>query len=529
MAKDRGDTRTLLKRAGLVASGTLASRVLGAVRDAVIAATFTLGATDVFWMAFTIPNALRVILGEGAVGGAFIPVFTEVVEREGLDRAKTFYAKLTGAMLAILAAVSALGVAFAPPIVLAYASGFHRTPGLFEETVLLTRIVFPYIFFMGVAALMTGALNARKHFAAPAFAPTLLNVAMIASPWVFAPLAAKLGLPLSAALALAAMVGGVLQVAVQLPAMRAEGLLLRPTWDLGDVYVRKAFGLLVPLLLGLGVYQLNVALSRQFTSFLPHGAMSYLYYGQRLVEIPQGMFALAVASAALPSISETIARGETEDAKRIFRDSLKLTLLVAIPSSIALMALAEPCVAVLFGRGLFDAHAIAQTGRSLFYQSAGIWAVASVRTVVPMFYGMNDTRTPVVASAVNLLVFGGSAFALLGPMSHAGIAAAISLASIAQLTALLVLLRKKAGRLGFSDVAKGAFRVFLASVVMGVVRSAVASVGRWHEGGNSLRNVGVLAAAGLGGILAFVAAGKALRMPELEILLAALKRRLGRR
>jgi putative peptidoglycan lipid II flippase len=381
---------------------------------------------------------------------------------------------------------------------------------------------------MGVAALMTGALNAMKVFAAPAFAPMLLNVAMIAAPFVFAPLATRLGLPLSAGLAIAAMVGGVLQLAVQVPAMKREGLLLRPRWDLSDPYVKKAFALLVPLLLGLGVYQLNVALSRRFTSYLPHGAMSYLYYGQRLVEIPQGMFALAVASAALPSISETVARGETDDAKRIFRDALRLSLFVAIPSSIGLMALATPAVSILFGRGLFGAEEIAETGRSLFFQAAGIWAVASVRTVVPMFHGMKDTRTPVAASAINLFVFGLSAFLLVRPLGHAGVAAAISLASIAQLVALITLLRLKVGRLGFGEVGKSSALVLLASLAAGATMSGVARLGDFGRGGNDPRNVAVFLAAGALGILVFLVAGKALGVRELDVLVRGLTRRFRR-
>ncbi|MGB5704193.1 MAG: murein biosynthesis integral membrane protein MurJ, partial [Polyangiales bacterium] len=306
----------IVRRAGVVAAGTLTSRILGAVRDAVVAAVFALAATDAFWLAFTIPNALRVLLGEGAVSAAFVPVFTEVRERDSAARAKEFYRNLIGAMAVVLAVVSLLGVLGAPWIVKGYAWGFQRDEALFETTIALTRLLFPYIFLMGISALMMGALHASKRFAAPAFAPALLNVSLIAAALLLAPVLVEHGWPAIFALAVGALLGGALQVVAQLPALAKEGLVVRPRIGFGDIYVRKCARLMVPLLAGLGVYQLNVLLSRLFASFLPTGSVSYLYYGQRLAEIPQGMFALAIASAALPSFSDAVAHGDEEEAKR---------------------------------------------------------------------------------------------------------------------------------------------------------------------------------------------------------------------
>lgn len=524
---DENERSGLLRRASVVAAGTLGSRVLGAVRDIVIAATFTAAFTDLFWMAFTIPNALRVLLGEGAVSGAFVPVLTEAREKEGPARARALFAKLAGAMGLVLLAVTIVGVAFARPSVELYASGF--TPERFDQTVDLTRWVFPYIFFMGLAALATGALNAEKHFFAPAFAPLLLNVALIVAPFTMVGLAARLGLPPIGSLALGALLGGALQLVAQVPALARVGMLAAPRLDARDPYVRKAFGLMGPLLLALGVYQLNVALSRQFASYLPEGSLSYLYYGQRLVEIPQGMFALAIASAALPSISKVVARGDVDGAKAIFRDGLALSLFVAIPASIGLAVLGEPIVSVLFGRGAFGPHAIAETGKSLVLQALGVWAVSSVRTVVPMFHALNDTRSPVWASATNLVVFGVAALLLHRPFGHVGLAAAISLAAVAQLVALLALLRRRAGALGLGSVAARSARVLAASLLAGLAMGAVAGLGHWHRGSGDLRNPLILAAALAAGVVAFLAAAKALGVPELESFVAGLRRRLGRR
>ena len=509
----------------MVASGTLLSRILGAARDAVIAASFARASTDAFVIAFTIPNALRLLLAEGAVSGAFIPIFTEVQEKEGRQRARLFYSHLVGAMLLLLLAVTVFGILTAHWWVRAYALGFEKEPALFETTVDLTRILFPYIFLMGGAALSSGALYAMKHFAAPAYAPAMLNVCLIAAALFLAPWMLDRGLDPITALAVGALAGGAFQWMVQWPALKARGMLVRPKLPGGDPYVRKVFTLMVPLIAGLGVYQLNVLLSRQFASFLPIGSVSYLYYGQRLVEIPQGMFALAIASASLPSLSQAVAQDNADEAKALFQKGLSLSLFVAIPSTIVLVILAKPTVTVFFGRGQFDLFAIQETSRSLYWQAAGIWAVASVRTIVPMFHAYKDTRTPVFASAINLMVFVALSLLLMGPMQHAGLALATSAAAAAQLVALLWLLRKKTGQLGLRNVVIGAAKVLLASIIMGAAIAFVSTFGRWETGGNDPINLLVFFFSLVCGALIFFVAARLLGVSELDDALAIVTRR----
>jgi putative peptidoglycan lipid II flippase len=516
----------IVRRAGVVATGTLTSRILGAVRDAVVAAVFALGATDAFWLAFTIPNALRVLLGEGAVSAAFIPVFTEVRDRESMARAKEFYGNLIGAMAVVLLVVTVVGIACAPWIVKGYAWGFQRDEALFETTVALTRLLFPYIFLMGISALMMGALYASKRFAAPAFAPALLNISLIAAALLLAPVLVELGWPAIFALAVGALLGGALQIVAQLPSLQKANLIVRPRIGFSDIYVRKCARLMVPLLAGLGVYQLNVLLSRLFASFLPTGSVSYLYYGQRLAEIPQGMFALAIASAALPSLSDAVAKGDEEEAKRLFRHALRLSLFVAVPAAVALAVLAEPTATVFFGRGRYDAAAIHETTRSLVWQAAGIWAVASVRTIVPMFHAHNDTRTPVIASAFNLVSFVILSLVLMGPMQHAGLAAATTAAAVTQLVALLWLLHRRSGDLGLAEVNASVLRIVVASAVMGAVVWMGASFGQWRNGGNDPRNLAVFGATVVIGLLTYLGVAAALGSPELRDLKAAIQRRV---
>jgi putative peptidoglycan lipid II flippase len=527
MTDGRAQNRRIARRASLVALGTLGSRILGAARDAVIAASFATAVTDLFWLAFTIPNAFRVLLGEGAVSGAFVPVYVEAREKEGMARAKRVLSQMAGGLFFLLSILVVLGVVFAEELVTIYGSGFRDRPGDFEVAVGLTRAVFPYVLLAGLAALATGALNTAGRFGWPAFAPALLNVALIASPFVFVGFVQDLGYPAIFALVVGTLVGGVLQLGSLLPTAKRLGLPLRLRFERPDPYTAKAFKLLLPLLAALGVYQLNVALSRTIASHQA-SAISYLYYGQRLVEIPQGMFAMAIASAALPSISEAVAQGDQDTAKSLFRSGLRMALFVSLPSSALLVALGEPTVAVLFGRGAFGETAIVETGRSLMAQAAGIWAVASIRTVIPLFHAMNDTRTPVVASALNLVVFGGVSFLLFPRYGHVGLAAAISLAAAVQLAALLLLLRHRVGSLGFRTLVRPVGSMIVSSAASGLAMAVVASLGRWREGGNVPLNLVVLVAAMTAGAIAYVAVSYALRVPELLSLVAAVRRRLGR-
>ncbi len=516
---------TLARRAGIVGAGTLASRVLGFARDAVIAAVFPTAATDLFFLVFTIPNALRTLLGEGAVSAAVVPVFAEIRATEGDEPARVYFAKVRGALLVALLVVSAAGVAAAPLLAGLYATGYVGDAARFEQTVLLTRVVFPYLFFVGLAALGMGGLNAMRRFAVPAFTPSLLNVALIAAAFLLVEPAVALGLPRVGALALGALLGGALQWIAQWPAERAVGLLRRPSLDLSHPGVRKTLALMVPMLAGFGVYQLNTMIGRSFLTFLPEGSQSYVYYGQRLVEIPQGMFALAIAGASLPTLSELRAAGDPARLRTFFEGALRLNLYVAIPATVGLVVLAEPIVAVAFGRGEFSRAEVLATADSLRWQAAGVWAIASVRAVLPMFLAYHDTKGPVIASAMNLAIFAPAAWFLMQAFDHVGVAMALSLAGVAQLLTLLALLRRKVGRLGLTAVTASALRSSAASAMMGLGAWGVTRLGAWERGGNDPMNLGVLTAACVAAALLYFGATWALRSPELRDILDGLRRR----
>ncbi len=517
----------LVARAGVVGAGTLASRVLGLLRDMVLAAVFDRDATDAWWVAFTIPNALRQLLGEGAVSSAVVPVLSEKLATDGDDAARVFFARIRGASLVALAVVTVLGVAFAGPLTALFAGGYRARPGELERTTMLTRVVFPYIFFVGSAALGMAALNAKRRFAVAAFAPGLLNVAL---------LAAALGLPgiLTAAgydpvlsLALGALVGGVLQVVAQWPALRAIGYAGVPRLAL-DPDVRKVFRRLGPLALGVGVYYVDLVLSRRFLSDLGPGAQSYFSWAMRLCDFPQGIFVMALSTAALPSLSTLAARGDRTELAKTWAHGMCLALFVALPASAALLALGEPIVVALFQRGAFDAAAAHETARALFWQGGAIWTVAAVRQIVPAFYALGDTRTPAAVSAIDLAAFIALAVLLKGPLGHVGISVAVAGSSAVQMTILFAALRWRMGTIEGGLLVRSTARTLGASIVAAVAGWSLARIltPAGPAGGFARAVPGLVGLAGF--TVIYAAAAWGMQSPELEEITSTLRRRLAR-
>lgn len=527
-ARGREERKKLVGRAGVVGAGTLASRVLGLVRDVSIAALFTRGQTDAFWVAFTIPNALRQLLAEGAVSSAVVPVLSARLEADGDEGARAFYARARGVSLVALTAVSVLGVLFSEPITELFASGAHQVPGQFERTAGLTRVVFPYIFFMGTAALGMAALNAKRRFAVPAFAPALLNVALIASAFLLpGPLASR-GIDASMALGLGALVGGALQVAAQGPALRAAGFSDPPKIDLRDPHVRDMLRRIAPMTFGIGVYYIDLVLSRRFLSEMGEGAQSYFSWAMRVSDFPQGIFVMAISTAALPSLSALAARGAKGEVAETFAHGLRLSLFVALPASVLLVVLGEPLVALMFQRGKFDELAAAETARALAWQGGAIFTVAAVRQIVPVYHALGDTRTPVIISALDLVAFVALALGLRGSLGHVGISVAVGGSSAVQMVLLLFGLRARLGTTMLHVVAPAAARVVLASLVGAAGGWGVARLVRGvFAGAVGLALPGLFGAVVFGAL--FLAAAWGFGCTEMDELAAPLARRLRRR
>jgi putative peptidoglycan lipid II flippase len=467
---------SLVQRASWVALGTLASRVLGLLRDVVLAAVFPKSATDAFFVAFTIPNALRQLLGEGAISSAVVPVLTGRITAGGDEAGRHFFARARGVSLLALTVVTILGMVFARQLTELFAHGYHAVPGKFERTVALTRVVFPYIFFMGTAALGMAALNAKKRFKVAAFAPGLLNVAFLMACVGLPTWLATHGYDDAQAMALGALLGGVLQVVAQWPSLRAIGYALRPVLDLRDPHVRTMLTRIVPMFAGIGVYYVDLILSRRFLADLGDGAQSYFSWASRLCDFPQGIFIMALSTAALPSLSELAAKKDIAALRETFVYSLRLGLFVAIPASALLVVLGEPLTIMMFQRGkfsLFDAH---ETARALWIQGAAVFTVSVVRQTVPVFYALGDTRTPVWVSAVDLLAFIALALMLRAPLGHVGVSVAVAGSSLVQMVLLLVLVRKRLGHLERAVLLPSVLRTLAATTLACLGGGAIAAL-----------------------------------------------------
>ena len=419
-------SRDIARNAATIAAATFLSRALGFARDMVLA--FVLGAgpvADAFFVAFRLPNMLRNLFGEGSLTMSFVPVFSKTLRDSGREDAFALARSAQFWLTLILGALVALAVAFAGPLTSLIAPGFARSPEQFDLTVRLVRICFPFALLICSVALCMGVLNSLGHFLYPALAPCMLNVVLIAaglgSVW--------LGGDTALILAWSVLVAGVLQWLMQLPALRAKGFTWIGPWPLAHPGIRRMGLLLLPSLFGAAVYQTNILLSTLLATFLPTGSVSYLYYADRLVQFPLGVFGVAVSMAALPNLSALAAEGKKEEFSSTLEGAVRLSLFIALPATAGLVALATPMVEILFNRGAFTPDAVRATSLALMAYAAGLPAFATVRPLISACYARQDTRRPVAAAFISLATFGVLGPLLMAPLKHVGLALAVSAAA----------------------------------------------------------------------------------------------------
>ena len=420
----------LLKALATVSGMTLLSRILGFVRDFVIARAFGAGlATDAFFVAFKLPNLLRRMFAEGAFSQAFVPILGEYKNKRGDDDTRQLIDHVTSLLAMLLFAVTAVGVAAAPLLVWISAPGFAADAGKFELTVTLTRITFPYILFMSLVALAGGILNTWSRFALPAFTPVLLNLAFIG----MALFAVPYFDPPVLALAWAVFLGGVLQLAIQIPALKRIAMLPRPSlnWRAAwaDPGVRRIALLMGPALVGVSVSQISLLINTIFASFLQTGSVSWLYYADRLMEFPSGMLGVALGTILLPSLAKYHASDERAEYSKLLDWGLRLTLLLAAPAALALALLAVPLIATLFHHGAFTGDDVLRTREALVAYSIGLVGLILVKVLAPGFYARQNIRTPVQIAIISLLATQAMNLAFVSWLQHAGLALSIGLAA----------------------------------------------------------------------------------------------------
>lgn len=481
----------LLRALATVSGMTLLSRTLGFVRDFVIARAFGAGmATDAFFVAFKLPNLLRRMFAEGAFSQAFVPILGEYKNKRSEEETRTLVDHVASLLSMVLFAVTAIGIAAAPLLVWISAPGFSADAGKFELTVTLTRITFPYILFMSLVALAGGLLNSWSRFALPAFTPVLLNIAFIA----MALFAAPYFDPPVLALAWAVFIGGLLQMAIQIPALKKIAMLPRPTlnWRAAwaDPGVRRIATLMGPALIGVSVSQVSLLINTIFASFLTTGSVSWLYYADRLMEFPSGMLGAALGTILLPSLSRYHASENHVEYGKLLDWGLRLTLLLAAPAAVGLAILAVPLISTLFFHGAFSAEDVFRTREALVAYTIGLTGLILVKVLAPGFYARQNVRTPVRIALISLAATQVMNLAFIGWIGHAGLALSIGLAACLNAAMLYRGLR----RMDIYQPQPGwpAFiaKLFLALLVMaGVLWFGMGSEAGWLQAGFLARSI----------------------------------------
>ncbi len=495
----------LFKSASVVSLLTLASRVTGLVREQLIAAAFgASAATDAFNVAFRIPNLFRRLFAEGAFAQAFVPVLANVRAKEGDEATRSLIDAVATMLAWVLVATCAVGVVGAPVLVWLMGSGLER----FDTAVILTRWMFPYIGFMSMVALSAGILNTWRRFTVPAATPVLLNLCFIAAAWFGAPAFAARGWDPIFALALGVMVGGVVQLAVQWPALRAAGAMphisLKPRVvrsSLNHPGVRRILRQMAPALLGVSVAQISLLINTQIASHVGVGAVSWLTYADRLMEFPTALLGVALGVVLTPRLASARAAKDSDDYSSLLDWGLRLVFMLALPCAVALVVFPTPMVAVLFHYGAFGATDVAMTVSALQGYGLGLVGLVSIKILAPGFYAQEDMRTPMRVAIVALVLTQVMNLFLVPRLGHAGLALSIGLAALFNAGALLVLLQRK-GLLKLSP-GWGAFvaRVGVACLALGAALAVAAQHFDWIE----MQARGMQRAAILAAVLAGVA------------------------
>ncbi|MBA5861691.1 MAG: murein biosynthesis integral membrane protein MurJ [Nitrospira sp. CR1.1] len=518
------ETHSVVKAAGLIGIATFSSRLLGFVRDMVLAKLF--GATpaaDAFFVAYRVPNLLRELFAEGSMSAAFIPVFTEYhtlkAKRDAWELASAAFTTL----LTLVTAVTLIGILAAPGIVWLLAPGFRESVDQLALTTLLTQLMFPYLIFISLAALAMGILNSLRDFAAPAFSPVFFNIFTIAcmlflSPWLSEPIIA---------VAIGIVVGGLAQFAMQLPGLKRRGMLFGLRFNPGHPGVKRIGLLMVPSLLGLSVTQINITVSTILASYFP-GGPTYLFYSMRLIQFPLGIFGVALATAILPTLSAQAARGALDDLRTTIGFGLRMIFFIILPAMAGLILLRYPIVHLVFEHGSFTKADALATATALLCYAVGLWAFAGVRIIVSAFYSLQDTRTPAVTAGVavgaNIIL----SLWLMTILDAAGLALATALASMLNGSILVAVLHRRLGRVDWGAIVRSGGRVLAACMPMVFICQWVASASLWAEPDQWIMKSVMLFGGIAVSISAYLGMHLMLGSDELEVVMGLAKRKLGR-
>ena len=466
------DSPRLARSAGVFGLATITSRILGLVRDTVLAYFFGAGdENDAFRIASRIPNLVRDLFAEGAVSAAFVPTFTRHLTLHGRERSWRLASSVINALLLVTGAIALLGMLFADPLVRMFASDFSAVPGKLELTVFLTRMVFPFLSLVAIAAVLMGMLNSLGHFFVPALSPAMFNVAVIMLALGLIPIAPSIGLQPITVAALATLIGGVAQLAIQWPPLVKEGFRYQPVLDVKDEGLRRVLLLMGPGTIGMAATQINVLVNSVLATGQGTGAVSWLDFAFRLMYLPIGLFGVSIATAATPTISRMVAERDFGRIRSTLADGLGLMMFLNLPATIGLILLAQPIVAMIFEHGNFTASDTMATAAALQLYAIGLVGYSIVRIISPTFYALGRSRIPVTVSAASVIVNIALNVTLVRIMGYRGLALGTSITAIVNASIQLLLLRREIHGLNGSRIAASLARVGAATVVMGGVTS----------------------------------------------------------
>jgi len=451
------------KYTGIVMFATLLCRVFGLGREMVISNQFGAGLeTDAFFVAFMIPNLLRSFLGEGALNTTFIPVFSDYLTSNNQKKADAFASNVLNILIVTLGIIILLGIWGAPLIVNIVASGFRLEPEKYILTIHLTKIMFPYIGFAAIAALFMAILNSYRKFFIPAFAPAMLNIGIIAFAIFYS---TKMGIY---SLTLGVLIGGSVQALIHIPALLKKHFYYQLILNFHDPGIKALFQLLVPAMFGLAIDKINFVVDRIIASYLAHGSISALYYANRLMQFPLGVFGIALSIAILPILSRHVAKKHFNKMKDSFSFGVKILSFFILPSSVGLIVLSHPVVRLFYEHGLFSSQDTRLTEISLVCYTVGLFAIATLRLVISTFYALKDTRTP-LRTGIFVVIFNIVLdLILVRYLAHAGIALATSIAAILHLIILSIALHKKVKGIFSGELFKFFWKICSASFLMGI-------------------------------------------------------------
>ena len=460
---------SVARSAAIMGIATFLSRIAGLVREQTFAYIFGAGKwTDAFNVAFKIPNLLRDLFAEGAMSSAFVPTFNSILQKDGEDKAFRLTNLTFCAILIIVGSLTAIGMILSPYIVQLLAPQFIQDPEKFAVTVTMTRIMFPFLLVISWAAISMGMLNSLGEFFIPSVAPVFLNLSMILSGWLICPLAVKFNMPAITGMAIGAMLGGILQFAVQLPSLVRKGWKFFWCLDFKDEGIRKIGKLMIPGTVGLAATQINVAVNTILATSQGDGAVSWISYAFRIMQLPIGIFGVAVAQATLPVISRQAASGDKEAMAGTLASSIRLSSFINLWACFACVALAEPVIRIIYQHGRFGVADTLATTDVLRTYSLGLVFYALIKILGPAFYALEDTKIPVKASLISIVVSIALSLALIKPLGYIGLPISSSIAAIVNAGFLFIVLQKRVGGFGKFSLISGLLKILVSTAISGV-------------------------------------------------------------